>query len=396
MSIQQSARVQRIQPSATIAVTRKAADLRRQGHDVIGLGAGEPDFDTPAHIKAAAMAAIEQGQTKYTNVDGTPEIKDAVMEKLRRDNRLTYGEDQILVSSGAKQSLFNLFAALIGRGDEAVIPAPCWVSYPDMISLLDGKPVVVTAGADQQFKMTPHQLESALTDRTKLLILNSPSNPTGKAYTRGELQALARVLKNYPKVVIASDEIYEHIYWGSEPYCSWGEASPETYDRTVIINGVSKAYAMTGWRIGFAAGPADLIAAMRKIQSQSTSNPSSISQAAAAAALGGDQSCLAPMCHAFKQRHDYVVAALDALPGFRCLEGDGAFYAFPNVEGAIAATPGVENDTALCEFLLSEAGVALVPGAAFAMPGHIRLSYACGLDTLQEAVARISRALETA
>lgn len=393
MSIQQSARVQRIQPSATIAVTRKAADLRRQGHDVIGLGAGEPDFDTPDHIKAAAVAAIEQGQTKYTNVDGTPEIKDAVITKLRRDNNLEYGADQILVSSGAKQSLFNLFAALIGPGDEAVIPSPCWVSYPDMISLLDGTPVIVKAGADQQFKMTPEQLEGALNERTKLLVLNSPSNPTGKAYTRKELEALAAVLSDYPKVVIASDEIYEHIYWGDEPYASWGEASPETYDRTVIINGVSKAYAMTGWRIGFAAGPTDLIAAMRKVQSQSTSNPCSIAQAAAAAAMRDDQSCLAPMCAAFKERHDYVVNALDALPGFSCLAGEGAFYAFPNVEGAIAATPGVEDDTAFCEYLLSEAGVALVPGTAFAMPGHVRLSYACSLETLKDAIGRIAKAL---
>ncbi len=387
--------VKKIKPSATIAVSMKAAELRRAGKDVIGLGAGEPDFDTPDHIKQAAIEAIHAGQTKYTAVDGTPELKQAVISKFQRENRLSFRPENILVSSGAKHSIFNLMKAVLNPGDEVVIPAPYWVSYPDMTVLTGGVPVIVATDQSQRFKISPEQLQKAITPKTKLLILNSPSNPTGMAYSRAELQALGEVLKAYPQVLIATDDIYEHIYWGDEPLSNMGVLFPELMDRLVFINGVSKAYAMTGWRIGYAAGPQDIITAMRKIQSQSTSNPCSVSQAAATAALNGDQSCLAPMREAFKQRHDYLIDALNQLPGFSVLPGDGAFYAFPDVTQAMASR-GIGDDVAFSTWLLENAGVAVVPGTPFGAPGHVRFSFATSMNVLQTAVKRIARALDKA
>jgi len=375
-----------------MAVTALAADLRAQGRDVIGLGAGEPDFDTPEHIKAAAIEAIHAGQTKYTAVDGIAELKNAIQSKFLRDNRLDYAANQILVSSGAKQTCFNLCAAVLNAGDEAIIPAPYWVSYPDMVKLADGEPVIVSAGMDEGFKITPRALAAAITERTRLVFLNSPCNPTGAAYTGAELVALGEVLVDHPGIVIGTDDMYEHIYWAPEPFVSLVTACPDLYDRTVTINGVSKCYAMTGWRIGYAGGPPEIIQAMKKIQSQSTSNASSISQHASVAALSGDQSCIAEMNVAFKQRHDYVVAALNEIRGFVCLPGAGTFYAFPNVTGAIE-NKGLADDAALATLLLNEAEVALVPGSAFGAPGYLRLSFACGLDTLREAVGRMQRVL---
>ncbi len=390
MTIALSQRVQRIKPSPTLAVTARAAALRAEGRDVIGLGAGEPDFDTPEHIKQAAIEAIRAGMTKYTPVDGIPALKQAVIHKFRRDNGLEYRPEQILVSCGGKQSFYNLAQALLDEGDEVVIPAPYWVSYPDMVLLADARPVIVAAGQDQAFKITPAQLEAAITPRTKLFVLNSPSNPTGKAYSREELAALAEVLLKHPQVVVASDDMYEHIVWAEDGFCNILEVCPELYDRTVVLNGVSKAYSMTGWRIGYAGGPKELIAAMKKIQSQSTSNPTSISQAAARAALEGDQSCVAEMLTHFKRRHDFVVDRLNRIPGVDCLPTDGTFYVFPNVEGLIARLDSVEDDVALAEFLIEKAGVALVPGSAFGAPGHVRISIATSLENLEKALERIA------
>lgn len=388
-------RVQRIQPSATIAVTRKANQLRAAGVDVIGLGAGEPDFDTPEHVKEAAMTAIAGGQTKYTSVDGTDEVKQAVIEKFARDNGVDFEPDEILVSCGAKHSLFNIMQALIGPGDEVVVPAPCWVSYPDMAKLMDGIPRIIRTEAKRRFKIDADQLRSALSEKTRLLVLNSPCNPTGMAYTRDEYRALAEVLDDFPNTLIVSDEIYEHIYWGVEAYCSWLQAAPELRSRTILVNGVSKAYAMTGWRIGFAAGPREIIAAMRKVQGQSTSNACSISQAATVAALRGDHEIVRERTREFRRRHDYIVGALNELPGLRCLPADGAFYAFPSVADVLQASPRLTTDVELAEFLLDEARVALVPGSAFCAPGHLRLSYASSSATLERAVERLDGALRT-
>ncbi len=375
-----------------MAVTAMAAELRAKGRDVIDLGAGEPDFDTPEHIKAAAIAAIKGGQTKYTPVEGTAALKKAVIDKFHRENHLTYGMDEVVVSCGAKQTCYNVCGAVLNPGDEAIVPAPYWVSYPDMIKLADAEPVIVAAMMEDGFKITPRLLAAAITPKTRLLFLNSPSNPTGAAYTRAELQALGAVLAKHPDIVIAADDMYEHIYWAPEPFVSFAEACPALYDRTVTINGVSKAYAMTGWRIGYAGGPKTIIGAMKKIQSQSTSNPSSISQAASVAALSGDQSCVREMTKAFKERHDYIVAALNGIPGFRCLPSAGTFYAFPNVTEALRAK-GLKDDLALSELLLNKEEVAVVPGSAFGAPGYLRLSFACSLDTLKEAVRRITRAM---
>jgi len=371
----------------------RAAELRAAGHDVIGLGAGEPDFDTPEHIKQAAIEAINEGFTKYTAVDGIADLKAAIIQKFMRDNRLEYAPEQILVSTGAKQTIFNLCQAVLNKGDEVVIPAPYWVSYPDIALLCDATPVAIFAGAEQGFKITPEQLDDALTKHSKVLVFNTPCNPTGVVYSRQELQALGTVLARYPNVIIATDDMYEHIYWGSEPFVSFAEACPDLYDRTVTINGVSKAYAMTGWRIGYCGGPIELVKAMKNIQSQSTSNPVSISQRAAVAALQGDQSCLAEMSRAFKQRHDFVVQGLNQVDGFRCLPADGAFYAFPDVSQAMANTPGVTNDVQFAEYLLKEAGVALVPGSAFGAEGYMRLSFATGIDTLGKAMERLKSCL---
>ncbi len=393
MDVQLSHRVQQIKPSPTLAVTNKAAELRAAGQDIIGLGAGEPDFDTPNHIKEAAIKAINEGKTKYTAVDGTPGLKKAIIDKFQRDNNLSYQPAQILVSSGGKQSFFNLSLALLNPGDEVVIPAPYWVSYPDMVLVAEGKPVIIETNQDQRFKITPEQLEGAITERTKLVVLNSPSNPTGVAYTKQELVAIAEVLKKHPQIFIATDDMYEHILWSSEPFCNILNACPELYDRTFVLNGVSKAYSMTGWRIGYAAGPQKIIGAMKKIQSQSTSNPASMSQAAAEAALNGPQECVQTMVTEFKKRHDYLVSALNEIPGVECIKADGTFYAFPSFQGAIDATDDVSTDVELAELLLTKVGVALVPGSAFGAPGHMRLSFATSMATLEEAVARIKKAL---
>ena len=393
MDLQLSSRVQAIKPSPTLAVTNKAAELRAAGQDIIGLGAGEPDFDTPDHIKEAAIEAIKAGQTKYTAVDGTPALKKAIVAKFKRDNGLNYEPNQILVSSGGKQSFFNLALATLNPGDEVIIPAPYWVSYPDMVLVAEGKPVVLETSAQTRFKITPEQLENAITDRTRLFVINSPSNPSGMAYTLDELKALGEVLKRHPHVMIATDDMYEHILWTGQPFCNILNATPELYERTFVLNGVSKAYSMTGWRIGYAAGPAKIIGAMKKIQSQSTSNPASISQAAAQAALDGSQDCIQPMVKAFKERHDYLVKALNELPGVECLAGDGTFYAFPSFQGAIEANSAVQDDVEFAEWLLKEAGVALVPGSAFGAPGHMRLSFATSMNNLEQAITRLKKAL---
>ncbi len=392
MPIRLARRVQRIKPSPTLAVTARAARLKAEGKDIIGLGAGEPDFDTPAHIADAGVAAIRSGITRYTAVEGTNELRDAIIAKFRRDNGLEYSRAQILVSSGAKQTVFNLCCALLDDGDEAIIPAPYWVSYPDMVLVADGTPVFLPAGIDRGFKITAAELESAITPRTRLFILNSPSNPTGAAYSKAELQAFGAVLERHPQVVIGTDDMYEHIWWGPEPFTSFASANPRLYDRTVTINGCSKSYAMTGWRIGYCGGPQEIIAAMATIQGQSTSNASSISQRAATVALNSPQDCVAEMNRAFKQRHDLVVEGLNALPGVRCIPGWGTFYAFAEV-GQAMRDVGAADDNAFAEFLINEAGVAVVPGSAFGAPGHVRLSFAAATETLKDALSRMQRAL---
>ncbi|MGA2344245.1 MAG: pyridoxal phosphate-dependent aminotransferase [Steroidobacteraceae bacterium] len=392
MAISLSKRVQKVKPSPTLAMTARAAKLKAEGKDIIGLAAGEPDFDTPLHIADAGVDAIRKGITRYTAVDGTTELKDAIIAKFKRENGLTYDRSQILVSSGAKQTCFNLCAAVLDPGDECVIPAPYWVSYPDMALLADATPVTVYGGAEQGYKITPAQLGAAITPRTKLFILNSPSNPTGAAYTAAELKALGAVLDRHPQVVIASDEMYEHIYWASEPFTSFAEANPQLYARTVTINGVSKAYAMTGWRIGYCGGPQEVVSAMGTVQGQSTSNASSISQRAATVALNGSQACVAEMNTAFKKRHDFVVAGLNSIPGISCRPGAGTFYAFADVHAAMRSL-GIKDDVAFAEYLLTEAGVAVVPGSGFGAPDHMRISFACSMETLEDALRRIERAL---
>ena len=392
MELRLSDRVLSIKPSPTLAVTNRAAELKAAGKDIIGLGAGEPDFDTPEHIKAAAIKAIENGFTKYTAVDGTPGLKKAIIAKFKRDNGLDYQPNQILVSCGGKQSFFNLALAFLNKGDEVIIPAPYWVSYPDMVLMADATPVCVECPQSQNYKITPAQLEATITPKTKLLVLNSPSNPTGMVYSKAELLALADVLRQHPHVWVATDDMYEHIIWTTEPFVNIVTVAPDLYDRTMVLNGVSKAYAMTGWRIGYAAGPAKVIGAMKNVQSQSTSNPTSISQVAAEAALNGDQDVLKPMVKAFKERHDYVVAALNDIEGVSCSPADGAFYAFANVEGAIAKM-GLKNDLEFSEVLLNTVGVAVVPGSAFGLDGHMRISYATSPAILQDAIARINKAI---
>ena len=393
MDITLSNRASNIKPSPTLAVSARAAQLKAEGANIIGLGVGEPDFNTPQHIAEAAIQALHDGHTRYTPVDGIPSLKTAVAKKLSRDNQLDYELNQILVSCGGKQSFFNLVMAYLNPGDEVVIPAPFWVSYPDMVTIADAVPVIVTTDESTRFKITADQLEQAITEKTRLVVLNSPSNPTGMAYTRAELERLGEVIKRHPNVLVATDDMYEHIFWGDEPFCNILMANPELYDRTVVLNGVSKAYAMTGWRIGYAAGPAPLIAAMKKIQSQSTSNPTSISQHAAQAALDGPQSCVSDMVEAFRARHDYVIERLNNIKGISCLEGDGTFYAFFNVKEAISNTDGVSNDVEFAEHLLQNAGVALVPGSAFGCEGYLRLSFAPSMDTLQDALNRIEECL---
>ncbi len=392
MTIKLAARVQAVKPSATLAVDARAKALKAAGQDVIGLGAGEPDFDTPDHIKDAAIEAIRQGFTKYTAVDGMPSLKAAVSAKFKRENGLDYSLEQILVSCGGKQSFFNLAQAVIDPGDEVVIPAPYWVSYPDIVLLAGGAPVLVHAGADQRFKILPAQLRGALNDTTKLVVINSPSNPTGMAYSADELKALGAVLRDFPRALIATDDMYEHIRWDSSPFVNILNVCPDLAPRTLVLNGVSKAYSMTGWRIGYAGGPAEVIKAMTKVQSQSTSNPTSIAQVAAQAALEGPQDCIGIMLKAFKERHDHVVQRLNAIPGVECLPTDGTFYVFPSVQQAIGRLAGVNNDLELAEYLLERAGVALVPGSAFGLSGYVRISIATSPTNLDQALDRMASA----
>lgn len=392
MTLPVSRRVQRVKPSPTLAVTARAAKLKAEGKDIVALGAGEPDFDTPAHIAAAGVEAIRSGFTRYTNVDGINELKDAIIAKFKRDNGIDYERNQVIVSSGAKQTIYNLCMAVLDPGDEVIIPAPYWVSYPDMVMLADGLPVMPFAGANQGYKITPRQLEASITPKSRLLLLNSPCNPTGAAYTRAELRALGEVLLEHPRIVIGTDDMYEKIYWAPEPFCSLLTAVPELYERTVTINGCSKAYAMTGWRMGYCGGPKELVTAMSTIQGQSTSNASSITQKAALAALNGDQGCVAEMNEQFRKRHDYFVAALNSLPGVSCLPAAGTFYAFADISEAMALT-GCRDDNAFAELLLVEGGVAVVPGSGFGAPGHIRMSFACSMQTLEKAIDRIGRVL---
>lgn len=384
----------RVKPSPTAVVLALAAKLKAAGRDIISLGAGEPDFETPQPIKDAAIAAITAGATKYTPIDGTAELKAAIQAKFARDNGLHYDAAQIVVTSGAKQALFNLCLGVLGPGDEVIIPSPYWVSYPDMVLLAEAEPVIVETGIDAHFKITPEQLQGAISDKTRLLIFNSPSNPTGASYSEAEIKALGAVLERHPKIVIASDEIYEPIHWADDRFVSFAEACPALFERTITVNGVSKAYAMTGWRIGYAAGPEELISAMKTVQSQSTSNPCSVSQAAAKEALDGDQAVVAAMAAEYRERHDYLVAALNDIPGFTCRPGEGTFYAFPLVTGAIQRL-GLADDVGLTEHLMNAANVAVVPGSAFGAPGYIRLSFACSMEELTEAVRRIKQAVST-
>ena len=389
MDIALAKRVQKVKPSPTLAVAAKATQLRAQGHDIINLGTGEPDFDTPAYIKEAAINAINQGYTKYTAVDGIPELKEAIKNKFKNDNGLEYQLNQILVSVGGKQSCYNLCQALLDAGDEVIIPAPYWVSYPDMVLLADAVPVIISTTPAQRYKINAQQLEEAITPKTKMIFFNSPSNPSGVAYTLDELKALGDVLKRHPQIIIATDDMYEHILW-SQSFVNILNACPELYDRTIVLNGVSKAYAMTGWRIGYAAGPAPLMNAMKTIQSQSTSNPCSIAQRAAVAALtGGNESVLA-MVKAFHERHDYVAERLQNIPGAEVIPADGTFYIFPSVQ-AIIEKRGYANDIEFAEKLLNEAGVALVPGSAFGNEGCIRISFATSMDILKDALNRLEK-----
>ncbi|KTD72472.1 pyridoxal phosphate-dependent aminotransferase [Legionella tucsonensis] len=389
MDIALAKRVQKVKPSPTLAVAAKATQMRAQGHDVINLGTGEPDFDTPDYIKEAAIAAINQGHTKYTAVDGIPELKEAVKNKFKKDNDLDYQLNQILVSVGGKQSCYNLCQALLNPGDEVIIPAPYWVSYPDMVLLAEATPVIIATTPAQRYKINAQQLEEAITPKTRLIFLNSPSNPSGVAYTLDELKALAEVLKKHPQIIIATDDMYEHILW-SQPFANILYACPELYDRTIVLNGVSKAYAMTGWRIGYAAGPTPLINAMKTIQSQSTSNPCSIAQRAAVAALTGSNESVLEMVKAFRKRHDFVASRLQEIPGVEVIPADGTFYIFPSVQ-AIIEQRDYANDLEFSEKLLVEEGVALVPGSAFGNEGCIRLSFATSMETLQDALNRLQR-----
>ena len=380
--------LKRIKPSPTIAVTQKARELRAAGKDVIGLGAGEPDFDTPDNVKRAAIKAIKDGDTKYTAVDGTPALKKAIINKFKRENNLTYTADQITVGTGGKQVLYNAFMATLNKGDEVIIPAPFWVSYPDMVLLAGGKPKIVKCSEVDGFKLTPKSLKKAITKNTKWLILNSPSNPTGAGYTKKEINDLAKVLIKHKNVHILSDDIYEHISYDNFKFYTIAQVS-KLKDRTLTMNGVSKSYAMTGWRIGYAAGPKDIIKAIGKIQSQSTSNPSSISQAAAVEALNGNQSFIKKRSKAFKERRNFVVKSLNAINGISCLTPNGAFYVFPSCKGLLNKKTGLKTDTDFVQKLLEKSNVAVVQGSAFGLDGYFRISYATSMQNLKKAMERI-------
>ena len=391
--------VNRIKESPTLSITAKAAKLKSEGKDIIGLAAGEPDFDTPDFIKETAIKAINDGLTKYTPVSGLASLKGAVVEKFKRDNKLNYEINEIIIGVGGKQCIFNLFLALLNSGDEVIIPAPYWVSYTDIVELTGASPILINCGIDQSFKMSPQQLEESINKRTKIIVLNSPSNPTGSVYSKNELQELSKVLLKYPDIYILTDDIYEHVKLDNQPFYNIIMVEPKLKDRCIIINGVSKAYSMTGWRIGYAAGPKKIISAMSILQSQSTSNPTSISQAAAESALLGDQSCITPMLDAFKKRHNFVVSAFNDIEGIKCINAQGAFYSFPYARNAIeklykAGKIKKNDDIAFSEYLLETKGVAIVPGSAFGAEGYFRISFATSMENLKEALSRIKEAIE--
>ena len=384
-----SDRVQNVKPSATLAVTAKATELKSQGIKIVPMGSGEPDFDTPKNIQQAGIQAINDGLTRYTPVDGTTDLKNAIIDKFKRDNNLNYSLTEVMVSSGGKQVFYNLCQSVINPGDEVVIPSPFWVSYPDMVLLADGVPVIVETGIEENFKISPEQLENAITDRTKLFVINSPSNPTGAVYSKEELVALAKVLERHPHVMVITDDIYEHIRWNNDPYYNILMVNSSLKDRTIVLNGVSKAYAMTGWRIGYAAGPEAIIKSMKKVQGQSTSNPCSIAQAAAVEALNGDQSFIQMMVDEFKKRHDYLVENLNKIDGVDCPTSDGAFYSFPKVEKLIQRL-GLKNDIEFSTLCLEKLNIALVPGSAFGADGYVRFSFATSMENIQTAVQKLS------
>ncbi len=388
-----SSSLSRIKPSPTIAVTQKARELKEKGVDVISLGAGEPDFDTPNNVKNAAIEAINNGETKYTAVDGTPKLKEAIINKFKRENRLAFTKDQINVGAGGKQVIFNAILSTINPGDEVLIPAPYWVSYPDIVLLAGGVPKIVVCSEKDKFKITPNKIKDNLTDKTKWIILNSPSNPTGSCYSKNEIDAIADLLKDYPKVMIMSDDIYEHVVYDNFKFYTIAQNKSVT-ERTLTINGVSKSYSMTGWRIGYAGGPKELIKAMAKIQSQSTTNPSSISQAAAVEALNGDQSFIKERSDAFKERRDFVVTELNKIPEIECINPEGAFYVFPSCKGCLGKSHSelgdIKTDTDFVSKLLESTGVAVVQGSAFGLEGFFRISYATSMQNLEKAVKRIS------
>lgn len=388
-----SDRVQRIKPSPTLAVAARAEQMQAEGKNVISLSLGEPDFDTPHHIKEAAIKAIHDGHTKYTPIDGTSGLKKAIIDKFQRENNLSYTLPEILVSCGAKHSIYNALSVLLNPGDEVIIPAPYWVSYPDMVMLCSGNPVFVQTTQTQKFKLLPEQLEAAITPKTRAFIMNSPSNPTGVSYSKEELAALAEVLLKHPQIVVLSDDIYEHHQW-KKPFVNIVNACPELKAQTLVINSVSKTYAMTGWRIGYTGGSKEIIAAMRKAQSQNTSSPNSIAQYASEAALNGSQACVAEMTKAYKERHDYLYRELQTIPGIDCIPSDGTFYNFPDVSKLIARLDGIDNDVDLAELLLNKAEVAVIPGTAFGGVNHIRLCYTTSMPKLIEAVARMKKVFQ--
>jgi aspartate aminotransferase len=394
LDIKVSHRAQSIKPSPTLSVTARAAELKAAGKDILSLAAGEPDFDTPDFIKDAAVKALKDGFTKYTAVDGTPGLKKAIVDKFERENGLRYTPAEVLVSCGCKHSIYNLFQALLNDGDEVIIPAPYWVSYPDMAMLAGAQPAFIKTDIRDQFKISPKKLQAAITPKTRLVVVNSPSNPTGVNYTPAELERLGAILLEHPEITIASDDIYEHILWDGT-FRNIVNVCPGLKDRTVVLNGVSKAYSMTGWRIGYAAGPKGLIAAMNKIQSQSTSNPTSIAQAAAQVALEGDQGFVRDQCRVFKERHDYVYERLNKMYGVEAIPAQGTFYTFPNMQGVIDRLDGVDNDIQLAEWFLDQTGCAMVPGSAFGAPGCMRISFATGMKVLADAMTRMEKALGT-
>jgi len=389
LSIFLSERSKSIKPSPTLAVSARAAKLRAEGKDIISLSAGEPDFDTPEHIKNAAIEALNKGQTKYTAVDGTPELKQAIVNKFQKENNLEYKDNQTIVSCGAKHSLYNLFQATLNPGDEIILPAPYWASYPDMAILAGAVPITITTTITENFKINAENLSEVISDRTRMLVLNSPSNPSGASYSKNELAAIAKVVLKYPNILIVTDDIYEHIFWGSEKFVNIINVCPELYDRTIVVNGVSKAYSMTGWRIGYAAGPEEIIKEMKKIQSQSTSNPNSIAQAASVSALNGKQDFIKECVNTFKERHDFIIKALKEIDGIKILESEGTFYTFPDMNNIIDRLQNISNDIELAEFFIEEAGVAMVPGSAFGVPGCMRISFATNMENIKEGTRRI-------